>query len=94
MQQPFPESLKETTPGTGPDFPGSSGDRERGKFRPSAIPRLTAVAVVGDDGKPIPLTTNQLLEEILLYQKALLYALTLISEGEAFTVEYALREVS
>lgn len=72
----FPESLQEST-GLGPDFPGSSGDRERGKFRPSAIPRLTQVAVTTDDGKPIAKTTEQLLAEVLLWQKAMVLALSL-----------------
>ena len=39
--------------GAGPDFPGSSGDREKGKFRPSAFPRLDTVAVTNDDGSPV-----------------------------------------
>lgn len=50
---PFPESTRETHQRGGPDFPESGGDREHGKFRPSATPRLTTVAVVGDDGQPI-----------------------------------------
>lgn len=75
----FPESLRDST-GLGPDFPGSSGDREKGKFRPSAIPRLTQVAVTGDDGKPVALTTEQLLAEILLWQKAMVLVLSLQSD--------------
>ena len=39
--------------GLGPDYPESAGDREKGKFRPSAYPRLTQVAVVNDDGTQI-----------------------------------------
>ena len=39
--------------GLGPDFPTSSGDRERGKHRPSDYPRLTMIAVCNDDGTPI-----------------------------------------
>lgn len=94
MRQPFPESLKETTVGSGPDFPGSSGDRERGKFRPSATPRLTAVAVTGDRGEPIAATVEQLLAEMILYQKAILLALSLTAEGGSFSVESLLTQVS
>ena len=75
----FPEEDISTT-GAGPDFPGSAGDREKGKFRPSAIPRRTAVAVVGDDGKPIARTSETLLEEVLLYQKATVLGLSLLLE--------------
>lgn len=82
----FPEELIEST-GAGPDFPGSSGDREKGKFRPSAIPRRTTVAVVGDDGKPVTRTAVDLLGEILEYQKAILVALMFLNEGESFLPE-------
>ena len=75
----FPESRIEST-GSGPDFPGSSGDRERGKFRPSATPRLTTLAVVGDDGKSVVQTTEQLLAEVLLWQKAMVLALSLLAD--------------
>ena len=89
----FPESLREST-GLGPDFPGSSGDRERGKFRPSAIPRLTQVAVSGDDGRPVPLTTEQLLAELLLWQKMTVLALIYNTAGEEVTVNELLNEAS
>ena len=89
----FPESLVDST-GLGADLPGSSGDRERGKFRPSATPRLTQVAVTGDDGKAITLTTNQILLEILAYQQAILAALSFLSESEPFEPKDALRGVS
>ena len=89
----FPESQVDTT-GSGPDFPGSSGDRERGKFRPSTTPRLTLVAVTGDDGRAVTLTTNQILLEILAYQKAILAALSFLSESEPFEPKDALRGVS
>ena len=72
----FPESLREST-GAGPDFPGSGGDREQGKFRPSSTPRLDVVAVAGDDGKPVAKTTDELLAEMLLWQKAAVLALAL-----------------
>lgn len=90
----FPESESYSTGPSLPDFPGSSGDRERGKFRPSATPRLTQVAVTGDDGKAVTLTTNQILLEILAYQKAILIALSYLSESESFAPDDALREVS
>ena len=89
----FPESLREST-GGGPDFPGSSGDRERGKFRPSGSPRLTAIAVVGDDGRPVVKSAEELLGEILLWQKATVAALALLNDGAAFSVDDALREAN
>lgn len=89
----FPQSRTEST-GAGPDFPGSSGDRERGKFRPSATPRLDVVAVAGDDGLPIALTTEELLGELLLWQKAMVLALSLFSQQEAFSVDDVLAEAS
>mgnify|MGYP001607367454 CR=1 FL=1 len=79
----FPESNQHST-SAGPDFPGSSGDRERGKFRPSGTPRFTTVAVADDGGQPITRTTNELLEEILLWQKALTLAAVLRSQGAEF----------
>ena len=88
----FLESLREST-GGGPDFPGSAGDRERGKFRPSRTPRLTQVAVSGDDGRPVALTTDQLLGEILIHQKALLLALSYLTEGDVFTPDEILDQI-
>ena len=87
----FPESLVEST-GSGPDFPGSSGDREKGKFRPSATPRRTQVAVTGDDGRPVARTTDELLAAILLWQKALVIAQIWNMEGFTFTLEELLNE--
>ena len=87
----FPESLAQST-GSGPDFPGSSGDREKGKFRPSATPRRTQVAVAGDDGRPVTRTTDQLLEELLLWQKAAVIAQVWNMEGETYTFEELLNE--
>ena len=69
------ESLTDST-GQGPDFPGSSGDRERGKFRPSATPRLTVVAVTDDRGRPVADGLVQVLNELLLYQKAIVLGLS------------------
>mgnify|MGYP001605050951 CR=1 FL=1 len=89
----FPESLVQST-GAGPDFPGSSGDRERGKFRPSATPRLTQVAVTGDDGRPVARTTDELLAGILLWQKAMVIAQIWNMEGLSFTLQELLDEAS
>lgn len=62
--------IKDAT-GLGPDFPGSAGDRERGKFRESEYPRLTTIAVTDDEGRPLGRTTDQIMEE-LLYEMRLL----------------------
>ncbi len=89
----FPEERTEST-GAGPDFPDSAGDRERGKFRPSSIPRRTTLAVAGDDGKPVTLTLQQIMAEMLLWQKAIVLALVWSSEGEGFSVDDVLNEAS
>ena len=91
--KPFPESLRDTT-GAGPDFPGSSGDRERGKFRPSATPRLTTVAIASDDGSPVAKTTDELLGELLLWQKAGVIATMLQAAGARFSITDVLAEAS
>lgn len=75
---PFPQSTTQTVPGAGPDFPGSSGDREQGKFRPSATPRLDAVAVVNDDGSPVGASVLTYQDESLLYQRAMVIGLQMI----------------
>lgn len=67
----------EDTTGLGPDFPGSAGDRERAKFRESAHPRLTQVAVTGDDGEPVSKSTNDLLEEVIYELRTMRHALVL-----------------
>ena len=79
--------------GAGPDFPGSAGGREQGKFRESETPHLTTVAVVDDSGLPIARTVEQILEETLLYQKAILLALSLASNGASFSTEDILNNV-
>jgi hypothetical protein len=63
--------------GLGPDFPESAGDRERGKFRESGYPRLTAVAVVGDDGNQIGTALVPSFEELIEEIRKLRLALTL-----------------
>jgi len=82
-----------TAVGLGPDFPGSSGDRERGKFRRSRTARLTTVAVVADDGTPIAMTTDELLQELLLWQKAMVVGMAKQNE-EVFSVADLLDEAS
>lgn len=77
----FPQELSETTSG-GLDLPGSSGDRERGRFRPSNIPRRTTVAVVSDEGTPIARPLEEILEELLLYQKAAVLGLSILTETD------------
>lgn len=68
---PFPASQRDTT-GHGPDFPGSAGDREAGKFRPSAFPRLDQVAVTNDDGTPLfGLIPTDLLEQLVMELRAI-----------------------
>ena len=76
--KPFPASLREPVPGAGADFPGSSGGREQGKFRESAERLLTQVAVSNDDGSPVGKTTDERLEEVLLYQKAMVLGLSIM----------------
>lgn len=63
--------------GLGPDFPEQSGGRERGKFRESEHPRLTTVAVVGDDGEPVAATSDQLLAELVYEVRLMRHALVL-----------------
>ncbi len=86
----FPQSELNST--VGPDFPKTSGDRERGKFRPSATPRLTQVAVAGDDGKPVTKTTDELLAELIMWQKVTVLALLYNIEGESFKLNTLFEE--
>ena len=87
----FPQSRTAST-GAGPDFPGSAGDRERGKFRPSALPRHDQVAVSDDYGRPVVKTTNELLADLVLWQKAIVVLLLRISEDS--TLEDVVNEAS
>ena len=68
--RPFPESRFDSS-GGGPDFPGSAGDREQGKFRPSAIPRLVQVAVVDDDGRPVGTALVPNFDELIYWIRAM-----------------------
>ena len=77
---PFPESQRDST-GHGPDFPGSAGDREQGKFRPSVTPRLVTVAVVNDDGSRIGSFEMPSNDEIVFWLKALYVGL--VAKGVA-----------
>ena len=83
---PFPESLHETLPGAGPDFPAGAGPREAGKFRPTNIPLLTAVAVVNSDGTQIGTALfpsfDELIEEIRLLRQALMLQGTAADLGD------------
>ena len=75
LAHPFPGLMRPEQhtglTGHGPDFPDIAGGREWGKFRPSAYPRLTTVAVVDDDGEPLTKQTEALLGEILEELKSL-----------------------
>lgn len=76
-------------------FDDSAGGRERGKFRGSAAPHKTTVAVVNDDGTLIAEGVEEVLNEILLYQKAMVQALVWLANGEpSFTVDDVLTAVS
>ena len=67
---PWPET-QHASNGETPDFPGSAGDREQGKFRPSDTPRLTVVAVVNDDGTRIGSALVPGYEELSYWIRAL-----------------------
>ena len=69
FSRPYPGDVGST--GMGPDWPDSAGDRERGKFRESAYPRLTTVAVANDDGSSVGAAVASLEEETLLELKAI-----------------------
>ena len=69
--RPFPESQRDTVGDSSPDFPGSSGGREQGKFRPAKIPKLTKVAVCNDDGSVLGYAMVPYLEEIGYWIRAL-----------------------
>lgn len=68
--------------GIGPDFPGSSGDRERGRHRPSGYPRLTQTAVCNDDGSPILGGTEEKLDALLAEIRALRVGMVLKGTAE------------
>jgi len=82
---PFPESLKDTIKDGSPDFPFSAGTREQGKFRPSATPKLTQVAVVNDDGTQIGTALIPSSEEIAYWVRALYAGLILKGMAEDVT---------
>ena len=58
---------------------GSAGDREHGKFRygPGGMPRLTAVAVVGNDGQEIGTALVPYFGDLVYEIRQLRLALTL-----------------
>ena len=63
------------------DFPESAGDRERGKHRPSAFPRLTQVAICDDNGDPVGSAQTQVLRDILIELRFL--HLAMVAAGTA-----------
>ncbi len=75
--------------GLGPDFPESAGDRERGKFRPSDIPRLTTIAVTNDDGSGIGSLECALLREVLLELRMLRLGMVMTGAAEEVLPEEA-----
>lgn len=80
--------------GLGPDFPESAGDREKGKFRPSAYPRLTQVAVTNDDGTPVGASASSLEDERLLELKAIRLGIEfMLAEFNAKWAGIDLREI-
>ena len=68
--------------GLGPDFPDSAGMRELGKFRESAYARLTAVAVVDDDGNSIGSALVPNFEDLAMEIRKLRFALTVKGVAE------------
>lgn len=70
---PFIESQNDSLGDGSPDFPGSAGGREQGKFRPSRIPKLTTLAVVNDDGSPIVPEANEvsIFDDMLMELRAI-----------------------
>ena len=72
---PFPAGQRDSIGDGAPDFPGSSGGREQGKFRPSATPKLTQVAVVNDDGTQIGWAAVPALDELTIYLRAIAFAM-------------------
>lgn len=79
---PFPESQRDSTGTRKPDFPGSAGDREQGKFRPSRTPRLVTLAVVNDDGTKIGEIEARSEEEQVLLLRAIVLGLSMMTETD------------
>ena len=82
---PFPESQQDSLSDNAPDFPGSSGGREQGKFRPSSTPKLTQVAVTNDDGTQIGTALIPSSEEMAFWIRALYAGLVLKGLAEDVT---------
>ncbi|MCR4341809.1 MAG: hypothetical protein NUW01_18190 [Gemmatimonadaceae bacterium] len=74
---PYPESERDSRGVEIPDFPDTAGGREQGKFRPGGLPGETRVAVTVEDNPP---TTESLLAELLLYQKATVLGLSKLTD--------------
>ena len=64
------------------NFDRSAGSRERGKFRDGEDPDQTIVAVGNDDGRPIARTTEEALDELLLYQRAIVLGLSILTKTD------------
>jgi len=79
---PFPESQTDSIGDGSPDFPTSAGGREGGKFRPSATPKLTQVAVTNDDGTQIGWALLPSFDELIEEIRKLRLALTLKGVAE------------
>ena len=84
LKRPFPPGDMGST-GMGPDWPDNAGDRERGKFRESAYPRLTQVAVTNDDGSQIGANSTASNAEMLLYLRAIALGLSILTEEDLVT---------
>ena len=82
---PFPESTKDSRGQGDPDFPSGAGPREAGKFRPSATPGLTKVAVPNDDGTQIGTALVPVNEEIAFWLKAMYAGMILKGQAEDVT---------
>ena len=64
--------------GLGPEFPASSGDRERGRFRESQYPRLVQVAVSNDDGTAITAALQSDIQELTREVRLLRQSLVMV----------------
>ena len=82
---PFAEGQRDSVGDGAPDFPGSSGGREQGKFRPSATPKLTQVAVVNDDGTQIGTALVPSSEETAFWIRAMYAGMVLKGTAEDVT---------
>ena len=80
--EPFPESQTDSIGNGQPDFPSGAGDRERGKFRPGAIPATTVVAVSNDDGTAIGASDSSAVDEQTLLLRAIVLGLSIATDTD------------